>query len=58
MAPEYLEKDVITKRSDIFSLGTTIMEIITGRKDYPTDETKTSHQQYIDLVRDLCVQTF
>jgi serine/threonine protein kinase len=54
MAPEYLEKGVITKKFDIFSLGVIIIEIITGLKDYPTDETETTSQQYIDLVRDLC----
>jgi serine/threonine protein kinase len=54
MAPEYIEKGVITKKFDIFSLGVIIIEIITGRKDYPTDETETRSQQYIDLVRYLC----
>jgi serine/threonine protein kinase len=54
MAPEYLEKGLITKQFDIFSLGVIIIEIITGLKDYPTDETETTSQQYIDLVRYLC----
>ena len=37
----------ITKKLDIFSLGMIIIEIMTGRKDYPLDETETSSQQYI-----------
>ena len=44
----------ITKKLDIFSLRMIIIEIMTGRKDYPLDETETSSQQYIELVRELC----
>ena len=51
MAPEYLEKGAVTKALDIFSLGVIILEMLTGRKDYPTDETETASQQFIDLVR-------
>ena len=54
MAPEYIDKGIITKKLDIFSLGVIIIEIMTGRKDYPLDETETSSQQYIELVRELC----
>ena len=53
MAPEYIDKGIITKKLDIFSLGVIIIEIMTGRKDYPLDETETSSQQYIELVREL-----
>ena len=52
MAPEYIDKGIITKKLDIFSLGVIIIEIMTGRKEYP-DETETSSQQYIELVREL-----
>ena len=52
MAPEYIDKGIITKK--LFSLGVIIIEIITGRKDYRLDETETSSQQYIELVRELC----
>ena len=55
MAPEYLDKGVITKKFDIFSLGVIIIEIITGLRNYPIDETQTTSQQYIDTVRDLYV---
>ena len=54
MAPEYIDKGIITKKLDIFSLGVIIIEIMTGRKDYPLDETETSSQQYIEFVRELC----
>jgi len=49
MAPEYIDMGIITKKLDIFSLGVIIIEIMTGRKEYP-DETETSSQQYIELV--------
>lgn len=53
MAPEYIDKGIITKKLDIFSLGVIIIEIMTGHKEYP-NETETSSQQYIELVRELC----
>uniref|UniRef100_A0A8R7TPN7 Protein kinase domain-containing protein n=1 Tax=Triticum urartu TaxID=4572 RepID=A0A8R7TPN7_TRIUA len=34
MAPEFLHSGAITRKSDIFSLGVIILEIITGRRDY------------------------
>ncbi|KAG2621377.1 hypothetical protein PVAP13_3NG251500 [Panicum virgatum] len=49
MAPEYIDKGIISKKLDIFSLGVIIIEIMTGHKEYP-DETETSSQQYIELV--------
>ncbi|TVU49087.1 hypothetical protein EJB05_00378, partial [Eragrostis curvula] len=49
MAPEYINRGVITKKLDIFSLGVIIIEIITGRKDY-SDESETSSQEFIELV--------
>ncbi|KAL6599884.1 hypothetical protein ACP70R_045535 [Stipagrostis hirtigluma subsp. patula] len=49
MAPEYLSRGIITKKLDIFSLGVIIIEIMTGRKDYPY-ETQTSFEEFIELV--------
>ncbi|RCV10874.1 hypothetical protein SETIT_2G143600v2 [Setaria italica] len=49
MAPEYRDKGLITKKLDIFSLGVIIIEIMTGRRDYP-DEIETSSQEFIELV--------
>lgn len=54
MAPEYRDKGLITKKLDIFSLGVIIIEIMTGRRDYP-DEIETSSQEFIELVRKLCL---
>lgn len=34
MAPEYFYNGVITFKSDIYSLGIIITEILTGRKEY------------------------
>lgn len=35
MAPEYLIHGVVSIKADIFSLGVMIIEMMTGRKDYP-----------------------
>ncbi|TVU26069.1 hypothetical protein EJB05_28598, partial [Eragrostis curvula] len=35
MAPEYLLQGVVSPKADMFSLGVIIIEMITGRKDYP-----------------------
>uniref|UniRef100_A0ACD5Z0F8 Uncharacterized protein n=1 Tax=Avena sativa TaxID=4498 RepID=A0ACD5Z0F8_AVESA len=49
MAPEFLHGGTITTKSDIFSLGVIIMEIVTGHKDYP-DVTGTPSDDFIELV--------
>ncbi|CAN6240595.1 unnamed protein product [Urochloa humidicola] len=49
MAPEYFNKGLITKKLDIFSLGVIIIEIMTGRREYP-DETETSSNEFMELV--------
>lgn len=53
MAPEYIDRGIITKKLDIFSLGVLITEIMTGHKEYPY-ETEVSFQKFIELVRKLC----
>lgn len=50
MAPEYINRGIITKKLDIFSLGVIIIEIMTGHKDYP-DESETSSEEFTNLVR-------
>ncbi|KAM0837343.1 hypothetical protein ACQ4PT_061720 [Festuca glaucescens] len=56
IAPEYLMQGLISKKADIFSLGVIIIEIITGRKDYPyfqqdsPQSTATSCQHFTDEV--------
>ncbi|KAM0909191.1 hypothetical protein ACQ4PT_014962 [Festuca glaucescens] len=56
MAPEYINQGLITKKADIFSLGVIIIEIVTGRRDYPyfqldsPESTATSCQHFTDEV--------
>ncbi|GJM87681.1 hypothetical protein PR202_ga03659 [Eleusine coracana subsp. coracana] len=35
MAPEYIVQGVASSKADIFSFGVIMIEIITGRKEYP-----------------------
>ncbi|KAF8648321.1 hypothetical protein HU200_064902 [Digitaria exilis] len=49
MAPEYLNKGIITIKADIFSLGVIIIEIIAGHKNYP-DGTGISVQDFVERV--------
>jgi serine/threonine protein kinase len=49
MAPEYINRGLITTKSDIFSLGVIIIEIVTGHRDYP-DESGISTKKFIELV--------
>ena len=53
MAPEFLHGGTITPKSDIFSLGVIILEIVTGNRDYP-DDTETSSNDFIKIVRKFC----
>lgn len=53
MAPEFLHSGTITRKSDIFSLGVIIFEIITGRRDY-VDVTPNSSYEFIEDVRKFC----
>lgn len=50
MAPEYINRGLITTKSDIFSLGVLIIEIVTGHRDYP-EETGISFQEFVEPVR-------
>ena len=52
MSPEYINRGLISTKSDIFSLGVIIIEIVTGGRDYP-DETGTSSDEFIETVRKL-----
>jgi serine/threonine protein kinase len=54
MAPEYINRGLISTKSDIFSLGVIIIEIVTGQRDYPDEsETGISSQEFTELVRKL-----
>jgi len=37
MSPEYINKGLVSTKSDIFTLGVIIIEIVTGHRDYPED---------------------
>ncbi|XP_044321152.1 lysM domain receptor-like kinase 10 [Triticum aestivum] len=49
MAPEFLHEGKITPKSDIFSLGVIIMEIVIGDRNYP--DTGTPSDDFMELVR-------
>lgn len=51
MAPEYAASGKLTEKSDVFSFGVVLLELITGRK--PVDKTQT----FIDdsMVEWVCV---
>ncbi|KAM0876446.1 hypothetical protein ACQ4PT_036142 [Festuca glaucescens] len=52
MAPEYINRGIITIKSDIFSLGVIIIEIITGQRNYPwPSSTGTSYHDFIELLK-------
>ena len=52
MAPEYINRGLISTKAYIFSLGVIIIEIVTGRRDYP-DDTGTPSEEFIEMVRKL-----
>jgi serine/threonine protein kinase len=54
MAPEYLNRGIITKGLDIYSLGVIMIQVVTGQKHYPYKDDKTSSQEFIEIVSKLC----
>uniref|UniRef100_A0A8I7B8G5 Protein kinase domain-containing protein n=1 Tax=Hordeum vulgare subsp. vulgare TaxID=112509 RepID=A0A8I7B8G5_HORVV len=50
MAPEFVDRGTITPKSDIFSLGVIIIEIIMGHRDYPDVITTTPSDDFVELV--------
>lgn len=48
MAPEYLRNGLISNKSDIFSFGVIVIELITGSRDYPQSG---AFGQYMENVR-------
>jgi serine/threonine protein kinase len=53
MAPEYVHGGAVTLKSDIFSLGVIILEVITGRRGFP-GVTRRSSGDFIELVSRFC----
>ncbi|KAK1661975.1 hypothetical protein QYE76_050134 [Lolium multiflorum] len=54
MAPEYIHEGTITPKSDIFSLGVIIMELIMGDRNYPS-VAEASLEGFIELIGLICV---
>ncbi|XP_044971034.1 G-type lectin S-receptor-like serine/threonine-protein kinase SD1-13 [Hordeum vulgare subsp. vulgare] len=48
MSQEFLNGGKISPKSDIFSLGVIILEVVTGHRDYP-DVTRTPSEDFIEL---------
>ncbi|KAK1692134.1 hypothetical protein QYE76_008831 [Lolium multiflorum] len=49
MAPELINSGKLTPKSDIFSLGVIILEVVTGHRDYPAVDSKTALDEFIEL---------
>jgi serine/threonine protein kinase len=58
MSPEYLNNGMVSRALDIFSLGVIIIEMMTGKKEYPYGDETSSHQEFTELVRKICFKTF
>jgi serine/threonine protein kinase len=52
LPPEYIERNIISNKLDIFSLGVIIIKIITGPSGY-TQCAEMPSKQFIELVRKL-----
>lgn len=51
MPPEFIDKQVITKQYDIYSLGVVIIEIITGKRHFPKSD-ELSSKEFIEFIKD------
>ncbi|KAI6681835.1 hypothetical protein NL676_035716 [Syzygium grande] len=49
LAPEYASSGQLTDKSDVFSFGVMLLELITGRK--PVDTTNSIHESLVDWAR-------
>ncbi|XP_039806607.1 uncharacterized protein LOC120670545 isoform X3 [Panicum virgatum] len=57
MAPEYINKGLITTKSDVFSLGVIIIEIVTGHRNYPDENCPDQTPQVIKKWRNRLQKT-
>ncbi|KAK0583048.1 hypothetical protein LWI29_032842 [Acer saccharum] len=54
MAPEYASSGKLTEKSDVFSFGVMLLELISGR--LPIDPTGTMEDSLVDWARPLCLR--
>ncbi|GAV85967.1 Pkinase_Tyr domain-containing protein, partial [Cephalotus follicularis] len=54
LAPEYAASGKLTEKSDVFSYGVMLLELITGRR--PVDNTGEMEDSLVDWARPLCLQ--
>nr|TKV99561.1 hypothetical protein SEVIR_8G052000v2 [Setaria viridis] len=57
MAPEYINNGLISYKSDIFSLGVIIIELLIGSRDYP-QSSETSFEHVIENMRQSSASIF
>jgi serine/threonine protein kinase len=43
MAPEIIQGGIITRSADLYSLGLIIIEIVTGQREYPATNVRTTY---------------
>jgi serine/threonine protein kinase len=43
MAPEIIERGIVTRSADLYSLGLIIIEIVTGQKEYPATDVRITY---------------
>ena len=55
MPPEYIDNHIISKKSDVFSLGVIIIEIIAGERKYP-DDTVTHTSAFTKVPKEVLFQ--
>lgn len=53
MPPEFINKGIISSKSDIYSLGVTIIYMLTGRRGYAIEDEIISQEFMEDVIKSL-----